>query len=394
MKDRIKTLLVYANGGHWKEVLAETVVRGIFRFQGEQIMPMTWSQPDLITKILRRDRYEALSYVNDWMDAFCEATALDVETCNISNMVEYRTYQRAIKEYPLIIVLHSATGDNMWMLKHRTSWFQQRKGKLLVLVGNEYNLMADKIGFIRSVEADFVGSQLPLNAAQWLYAECKHTSVLATPHALNPKVYRPSTQAGRPVDIGFIGAVYPYSIGDIERSNLLLHLEEHGETLGLKCHIRNERIPRDQWATFLTQCKGIAGAESGTYFLERNSETFDAVTAYLKTRPNATFDEIDEKFYRNRPYSISGKAISSRHFEPIGTQTCQLLVEGHYNGILKADEHYIAVRKDLSNIQDAAECLMDATYRQEMVQRTYDYVMASHTYAHRVRDILSIILNS
>ncbi len=88
---------------------------------------------------------------------------------------------------------------------------------------------------------------------------------------------------------------------------------------------------------------------------------------------------------------MSGKAISSRHFEPVGTKTCQILIEGHYNGVLVADEHYIAVRKDLSNIADAVQRFKDDGYRRAMVDRTYEHVMSAHTYRHRVEQLVAAV---
>ena len=105
----------------------------------------------------------------------------------------------------------------------------------------------------------------------------------------------------------------------------------------------------------------------------------------------ATFDEIYDKFYRGLPRGVSGKCISSRHFEPIGTKTCQLLLEGNYNGILKPDEHYIAIKRDFTNIDDAIERFRDTGYRTRIADRAYDFVMAEHTYRHRVEKLLRVV---
>jgi spore maturation protein CgeB len=85
---------------------------------------------------------------------------------------------------------------------------------------------------------------------------------------------------------------------------------------------------------------------------------------------------------------VSGKAISSRHFEPIGTKTCQLLLEGNYNDILTAGEHYIPIRKDYSNLTDALGKFMDDDYRRAITERAYEYVMSNHTHNHRIAHML------
>ena len=41
-----------------------------------------------------------------------------------------------------------------------------------MFIGNEYDLLDEKIGFIQAVGAECVCSQLPTPAAQYLYREC------------------------------------------------------------------------------------------------------------------------------------------------------------------------------------------------------------------------------
>jgi spore maturation protein CgeB len=100
---------------------------------------------------------------------------------------------------------------------------------------------------------------------------------------------------------------------------------------------------------------------------------------------------VFDRFYRDVPREVSGKSISSRHFEPIGTKTCQILIAGHYNGILEADRHYIALASDLGNIDHALRRFQDDRYRQQMVDETYDYVIAEHTYAHRISELIKTV---
>lgn len=393
MKNQIDTLLLDANGLTWKAILADTTLHGLLRVPFDYASGTTLPADSLPGKLLGV-RNESLSYVIDWREALCGAAQLNVEVCNISNLLEYFRYLRRIGHYSLIIILHSATGDNMSILLKTAEWFKKRRGKLVVFVGNEYNLMADKIKFIRSTEADYVCSQLPFEAACWLYGDCTRSKILAIPHALNPKLYSPDSCSGRTIDIGFIGHLYHILIGDMERTNLIQFFQRNGKCLGMICDIRTQRLPRVEWTRFLRRSRGILGAESGTYYLDKTGQIIEDVKKYVKGHPNVSFQEIYDLYFKNRQNSVSGKAISSRHFEPIGTKTCQILIEGGYNGILKADEHYISVKKDLSNIEDVIQRFKDNSYRRSMVERTYEYVMDSHTYRHRVDTLLRTISNN
>ncbi len=393
MKDSIKTLLLDANGLTWKAVLADTILRGLMSVPYDFPRRKTSIPSSFLYSILGV-RNESLSYVLDWKESLCEAAQLEVDVCNITNLVEYFRYLRAISHYSLIIILHSATGDNMSILLKTAEWFKKRRGKLVVFVGNEYNLVAHKLRFILSVEADYVCSQLPIEAARWLYAGCTKSKIVAIPHALNPKLYSPNPYSGRITDIGFIGNLYHTFIGDMERTNLIQYFQRNSEDLGVSCDIRTRRLPREDWAQFLRSCRGTLGAESGTYYLDRKGKVVDDVKKYVRGHPEVSFQEVYKLFFKNHMSTVSGKAISSRHFEPIGTKTCQILIEGYYNGVLLPDDHYISVKKDLSNINDVICRFRDEDYREKMVERTYEYVMDCHTYRHRVETLLGEIENN
>ncbi len=395
MADQVRTLILTASGApRWERFAVDTLsgalhLGSLLGWIG-RTCPSQWHRNRLFRSLVG-DGYSALSYVHGWQDAFCESPWLDVTLCNVNNLLEFRDSLRRIGEYPLVVVLHSAAGDSLSLLRRATGYLQARRGKLLLFLGNEYNLMPDKIGFAREVAADFIASQLPLPAAQWLYAECTESQVLPAPAALNPRLYQPR-DAGRPIDVGFRGDLYRYSLGDIERTELLRHFKERGAEWGLDNDIEFMRFPREQWSDFLSSCKGIIGAESGTYYLERDDHTQEAVLRYLEQQPSAPFEVVHNLFFRDYPNPVSGKAISSRHFEPIGTKTCQILLEGQYNGILVAGEHYIGVKKDLSNLKEAINLFKDGEYRRALVERTYEYILSLHTYRHRVHSLLESVL--
>ena len=396
MSGRLKTLILDADGGGWSYVAADTLLRGLLKSRIDVSSLPRAVQSNRWCRRLLGPRYRHLSYVLDWREALSEAPELDVELCNINNLIEYRRRREAIRHYPLIIVLHSAAGDSMGLLQQTAHWFEGRRGRLVVFLGNEYDLMDRKVAFLRSAGADCVCSQLPIEAAEWIYADCRPARILSMPHALNPRLYSPGPAVARRVDIGFCGDVYHPYVGDIERNRLLRFFEEHGCELGLELDFRlNARMERTAWAAFLRQCAVTVGAESGTYYLDRRGGLIQAAKAYVARHPRVSFEEIFDRFFRNPtvPY-VSGKAISSRHFEPIGTKTCQLLLEGHYNGILRPNEHYIPIHKDLSNVREAVERFRDESLRTRIVEQAYEYVMDEHTYRHRVASLIRTVSQS
>lgn len=340
-----------------------------------------------LATLLDRNSYTALSYVNDWLEAFDSAVGTDAHLLNI---VDARDLLHAYREIPraaLIVVLHSALGDDTDVLQRLCGRLQNRSGRLLLFIGNEYTLMREKIAFARATAADYIASQLPPKAAAWLYAQCDGAVLLHMPAALNPARFA-LQNVNRDIDLGFRGDLYPLFIGDDERTRVLAYFREHGQRLGLHVDIEFRREPAADWCRFLNRCKGIVGGESGTYYLERENRTEAAVRAFVAANPTAPFSEIERKFFASRGNAMSGKAISSRHFEAIGTKTCQLLLEGEYNGILTAGQHFIAIRKDLSNLEDCLREFRDPARRLAIAENAYQHVLSSHTYAHRVEVVM------
>jgi hypothetical protein len=389
MSHTARALILDANGFGWRAVISDSVFRGLLRLNKERIPPFL--QKHSFVQKITQDRYATLGYVADWRQAFVQHASLDCDVCNICNLVEFNGYLRMIREYDLIVILHSAAGDSMEILNRVSSFFDRRRGPILMFLGNEYALMQEKISFIIRAEVEYICSQLPQETAFWLYEECNRSSILAVPHALNPVDYSPGVEVNRTIDIGFVGRLYHNTIGDRERSALIEYFNlGRGRAEGLRRDIRFTNLSKTEWAAFLQTCVGVIGAESGTYFLDRNGSAIRNAINYCNDHPFATFEEVIRNCFSDLPPHVNGKAISSRHFEPIGTKTCQILIEGHYNGVLTANKHYVSVKKDLSDIDDAIARFCDVEYRRSITEAAHSHVMGQHTYKHRVDSLLRL----
>ena len=283
--------------------------------------------------------------------------------------------------------------------------------------------------FCGETAADFVGTQLPLEAGDWLYADTG-ARVLALPHALNEAVFRrDKPDAARPIDIGGRSARYPVFVGDDERNRVHDRFAALGPKAGLKMDIDTEnRLDRPGWAAFLNDCRGTIGTEAGSWYLERDDRTALAIRDYVRARTGGrvikadgmihamsrrlpyrvkswlragarfspvrheaiddgrvSFAEIEERFFAGRQRCPAySKCISSRHFDAAGTGTCQILVRGRYNDILRADEHYIALDPDLGNAEEATARFCDPVERRRIADAAYALVRDRHTYRHRI----------
>jgi hypothetical protein len=402
----------------------------------------------LNTLVLYARYTDKLSYYDDWQYAFETHPDFCTRSVNICDGGNLRTVKRSIGEYDLIVLLHSVNADTLVFIEPYRSVLKDRKGKLLSFVGNEVNLprisMKAKIDFIKDVSVELIGTQLPLEAGRWLYVECRGSSVVALPHALNPEAFRPIIlNDERPIDIGARSHKYWSCLGDNERNDLYGFFARYPFIPPLKMDIDTKsRFDRSGWSVFLNQCKGTISNEAGTYYLERDDATVRKIQASVESQQKKKGskivkpDSLPERLWRFVPkhlkevvkaplnrflkslnvsyYSdiyeqldfietferffkdinrcpVYSKAISSRHFDAIGTKTCQIMLEGRYNDILKADEHFIALKHDFSNITEVMIRFLDSTFHQVMVDRTYEYILDQHTYRHRidaVRDLM------
>ncbi len=412
----------------------------------------------LNTLILDARDTDTLSYYDDWTDAFSTASFFSVHRVSVYDQTAASILKKRIRDYDLIVLMHSIARlpQNISRFKPFEEVMQKRKGKMLAFVGDEVNshiaFLSEKIEFLERLQPEYIGTQLPLEAGQWLYEDCRNSQVIPLPHALNPQVYKPAIpDRSRRTDIGAVSGKYPPFLGDDERERILQFFTHHPFSPPLVIDIRplfdaRSRFTRQGWCDFLGNCRATVSTEAGTYFLEKDDRTLKAIMAYLISRQerkggrvikeesrvrktwnrmppavrafvlgkkdliqkalralrirtegsllfeDAKFADIFEKFFKDYPRPpFYSKAISSRHFEAIGTKTCQIMFPGRFNDILVADRHYLALHRDFSNIAEVMEKYRDREYRMRMVDETYQYIMDTHTFHHRMMAVSELV---
>ena len=302
--------------------------------------------------------------------------------------------------------------------------------------------MADKLSFLNAVSVDVIATQLIQESGEWYYEVVPSAKVCSLPHGLNPRVFTPGRDlAERPVDIGSRSADYGPFVGDNERVALheffLRVHKKHGLIVDIK--IGSDRFGREQWADFLRRCKGTISTEAGSAYLDRNDAHIQSIYRMLMQRtsrqlslspdslsrriarmvlpqwvrhkivlllrnqlvdvPNTStiffgldkrtiFEIQNEVFGELEPNQYYTKAVSSRHFDAVGTKTVQILFPGRYHDVFRADEHFIPLAKDFSNLDEALKKFRDLSFCRKMVDQTYDYIMSAYTSDHRVAQLV------
>jgi hypothetical protein len=379
---------------------------------------------------------DRLSYYDDWLDAFAKAPQFDAVSFDIVPAEAKQRLPGLLKEVDAVVLLHSTNGDTTDYLEPHAPALAERKVPLLTFVGNEVSLpgspIAEKRRVLSLFRPEFVATQLLLEAGEYLFGDVAGR-VVAIPHALNPAAYCPiQTLDDRHIDIGARAVRYLAHLGDDDRNRFLDWFSTHGLERGLAVDISDGRFDRAGWADFLNRCKGTVATEAGTWFLEKDDATVNAIRDYVLSKSRGGIvirndsalrtlghklpwwaralarkllrygpvrhealvnegvdpDEIHEKFFagRSRP-AIHGKCISSRHFDAAGTKTCQIMFRGRFNDILVADQHYISVDPDLGNVEEALARFKDRGERGRIVDAAHELVAGSHTYEHRMATV-------
>lgn len=139
----------------------------------------------------------------------------------------------------------------------------------------------------------------------------------------------------------------------------------------------------DSWYEFLLDCKYFIGVEGGATVIDPNGEIWKKGEYYDAKYPHASFADFEKNCFPGMDGNLKLIAISPRHLEACSTGTCQLLIEGSYNGILKPGVHYISVARDFSNLDEVLQIVKDDHLRKEIVENCYRDIVVSEDYSYR-----------
>ena len=191
----------------------------------------------------------------------------------------------------------------------------------------------------------------------------------------------------RPVDIGYRawGGLLSFGRHGLLRRQLEDAFGPAAAARGLSTDLSTDltdTIHGDDWFRFLASCKYVIGAEGGATILDGDGTFKRRTEHYLAKHPDASFEEVEAACFPGEDGRLQLFAISPRHLEACATRTCQVLVEGDYSGVLRPGEHYIELRKDLSNLDDVFDQIESDQHRERIAEAAYRDVVASGRYSY------------
>jgi len=192
----------------------------------------------------------------------------------------------------------------------------------------------------------------------------------------------------RDIDIGYRARKLPYWLG--RHGQIKSEIAEKTLAHPLPCHLKVDisTDPRDvfyedEWLKFLLRSRTTLGCLGGASLFDPDGTLCKKIQAYVKNNPQASFDEVERECFPGKDFSLNLFALSPRHFECAMTKTCQILLEGNYQGVLIPGRHYIELKSDYSNLDEVILKAADADYCRKLAEATYNDLVASGKYTYR-----------
>jgi hypothetical protein len=137
----------------------------------------------------------------------------------------------------------------------------------------------------------------------------------------------------------------------------------------------------DRWFAFIASARAVLGSESGASAIDRRGELAAAERSMLAERPSLTFAEFNAAMPAGWDGQLPG-SVGPRHLEAAAARTCQVLVEGGYDGVLEPEVHYLPVRPDGSDADAVVERLADRKLVEATATRAYADLVLSGRYGY------------
>jgi hypothetical protein len=299
----------------------------------------------------------------------------------------------------LIIFTHSFCNDRGGRNKveaQRTelNWIRDATAVKIAMPQDEFHGMRWMCDFINDFKIDCVFSVAPESEWSKIYRTVDFSRVrfyrVLTGYLDPEQVKRvqswKASESDRCIDIGYRSGANPWW----GRLNLQKQLIAERFTALAPAHALTTNIALgwdkflsgDAWLRFLTRCRYIPGVEGGASILDWDGSVRAKVDAYRADHPRATFAEIESECFPGADWEIRVVALSPRHLEACLTRTCQVLIEGEYNGVLEPGSHYIPLKPDFSNINDVLRLISTDSVRSDITSRAYQDVVASGRYSY------------
>ncbi|NCG09576.1 MAG: hypothetical protein GWP33_00510 [Alphaproteobacteria bacterium] len=295
------------------------------------------------------------------------------------------------KAFDVVVVHYSARVVYPLFSAKITQATCEFRGVKILFLQDEYDLTEKARSFIEKSEIDIVYTCVPANNIVKVYPpsrfpKTRFINVLtAFPGSYTSEWRRPSISE-RPIHIGYRGTKLPFWYGDLgqEKYQIAVGVTKYAKNrnfvIDIECD-NDKRIYGNQWHVFLRNCRCVLGTESGSNVFDEDGSLRDKVNQLIKNNPSISYPDIKTHIFGDAEEPKIMNQISPRIFEAIENGSALILFEGDYSGVVEPDKHYIALKKDFSNIQNVLDKVNDSTLLQRIADRAFEDVISSKKYS-------------
>lgn len=306
--------------------------------------------------------------------------------------------EEELKQFDCIVVHYSMSLlYDAYVSRDSLERLRNFPGLKLLFLQDEYrrvNFTCDKI---RYAKIDTLFTCAPKGGvAEKIYAGLNGEVSLVTtltgyvPEALTELKTKPIAQ--RSIDVGYRARKCPFWYGRKSHEKYLIGKQfvERTKNSNLRNDVSSsekDRIYGDKWVEFLADCKATLGTESGASLIDFTGEVEYTLNRWQAFHPFHEFEDVPPRLLE-QDGKIELQVISPRCFEAAALGTVMILYPGEYSGALVADEHYLRLEKDFSNVDEVVRRLSDHEELERVAANARRDLVESGDYSYRsfIRD--------
>lgn len=264
------------------------------------------------------------------------------------------------------------------------------RGPKLLFVQDEYDNVEMARRWMERLGIDAVFTNVPQESLDIIYPRDRFAKVDFIPTLTGYVPEDPAIDAfampmeERTLRIAYRGRSLPHQYGALGREKYTIGLAMRRLALARKLAAdievaEDKRIYGSDWYRFIGSARATLGTESGCNVFDFNGE----LKKLAREHEDLPFEQFAERYLKEHDGLVKMNQISPKIFEAIRLRTALVLFEGEYSGVVRAGEHYIALKKDYSNVDDVFARLEDVDFLKAMTERAYRDVVATGRYSLR-----------
>ncbi len=270
------------------------------------------------------------------------------------------------------------------------------RGLKILAVQDEYDHTDELKAAIKDLAFDVVLTCVPQESLEYVYPRAEFPNVefvtvltgyVPEDFDISPRSLKPL--ADRRILIGYRGRDIGGRYGRLgfDKYEIGRRMKEICDARGIATDIAMDeasRIYGTGWYDFVGDCRAMLGSESGSNVFDFDGSIIDKFNELKQANDGVAPSYQEFRVHAEaRDNEIDMGQISPRVFECAAMRTPMVLFKGRYSDAITPGEHYIALEKDFSNIDDVLAKLEDMPALEAMAARAHAHLVQSGKFGYR-----------